>query len=596
MSQLDPFHLTVAEIQRLIIPGTPCLPELETARRDLETLRCAPQTQAMLAQSQTWMESLEQIPFPTFTSSCMFTRTGDRTSYETPYFGRRARLSAATLRLFLGQSDLKDIVQDYVWAICEETDWVLPAHETLPIDLFSAETAFLLAEVLDLLGETLEAPVRARVRATIEQRIFDPYLRYWRSHWWYQDHTNWNSVCNSSIAATFMLLETEPGRVARALELALAGLRFYMDTAFEKDGSSTEGVGYWQYGLINFIALSEMLRARTNGALDLLDSDHLRKIAAYPAKLLLSANRFAAFSDCEEPINFNPGIIARLMERTGESSLANLLTALVPPPVPAERDWRLTMWLRNMLWWNGQRPKVGPISDAYLPFSGVARLTAQTPQGLPVVLAIKAGHNDENHNHNDVGSFVLHVDGETFLTDPGRGLYTRQYFRSERYDNIFANSYGHSVPRMGGQLQPPGRQFRGEITSVETNAPVKRVDIEFAGAYAAPNLASARRQITLEQNGVTCLSDIFHFSATPVEIEEALVTWLDVQTSGSTAVICGERHALRLTVDTPAGVCLQVERLEEHSQANAKPQALKRLKFTLPVSAEAQARIRIEIV
>jgi len=236
-----------------------------------------------------------------------------------------------------------------------------------------------------------------------------------------------------------------------------------------------------------------MLRARTNGAIDLLDSEHVRKIAAYPAKMLLSASRFATFSDCDDVLNFNPGIIARLMGRTGENSLVNLLT----PPIPAERNWRLAMWLRNILWWDGQYHEISPLDDAHLPLGGVARLVVPTPGGAPVVLAIKAGHNAENHNQNDVGSFILHVDGETFLTDPGRGLYTRQYFGPERYQNIFANSYGHSVPRIGGQLQHGGREFCGELLNIELGGPVKRAEVELARAYTVPELASLRRQVTL---------------------------------------------------------------------------------------------------
>jgi hypothetical protein len=591
MSHLDPFSLTVAQIQRLIIPGTPCLPELEAARRDLEALRRASQTQTILEQSQSHLDGIEQIPQTAYTHYRFFIRDGDRTHYETPYFLKRTNLAAAALRLFLGQIELKDVVQDYVWNICEETNWVLPAHENVEIDLFAAETGFMLADMLNLLGDTLDAEVRSRVRIEIERRIFDRYLRFCRLYWWYQGPNNWNGVCNSSVAATFLLLEPEPGRVARALELALAGLRTFLDTAFEQDGSSTEGVAYWHYGLINFVSLSEMLRARTNGAIDLLDSDRIRKIAAYPAKMLLSASRFATFSDCDDALNFNPGIIARLMLRTGEQSLANLLT----PPVPAERNWRLTMMLRNILWWDGQYHEVGPIADAYQPLGGVARLVAQTPDGVPVAMAIKAGHNAENHNQNDVGSFILHVDGETFLTDPGRGLYTRQYFGPERYENIFANSYGHSVPRIGGQLQKVGRESCGEIVSVETGGPVKRVEIEFARAYPMANLVSARRQVTLDPNGVVELFDTFRFSEKPVEVEEALITWLEVETNGATAVIHGERRDLWLTIESPAGARFSVERLDEQCRANLKPQVLKRLVFTLSIAAEVQVYLRIKV-
>ena len=78
--------------------------------------------------------------------------------------------------------------------------------------------------------EKAEAKVGDRVRIEIERRIFNRYLRFCRLYWWYQGPNNWNGVCNSSVAATFLLLEPEPGRVARALELALDGLRVFLDT------------------------------------------------------------------------------------------------------------------------------------------------------------------------------------------------------------------------------------------------------------------------------------------------------------------------------------------------------------------------------
>jgi hypothetical protein len=253
------------------------------------------------------------------------------------------------------------------------------------------------------------------------------------------------------------------------------------------------------------------------------------------------------------------------------------------------------MILGNMLWWDGKYHEGRPIGDTYLPLGGVARLTTRTPQGSPVVLAIKAGHNDENHNQNDVGSFILHVDGESLLTDPGRGLYTRQYFGPERYENIFANSYGHSVPRIGGQKQKEGREFCGQITSVDMDEPVKRVELELARAYPVADLASARRQITL-QSGTVWLQDAFRFSKNPVEVEEVLITWFDVDTNGSTAVIHGRRHDLHLVIESPEGLSFSVEKLEEQSKINAKPGVLERISVTLPVASETQVRVRMEIV
>ncbi|MBV9229001.1 MAG: heparinase II/III family protein [Chloroflexi bacterium] len=571
-------------------------PELEAARDKIQLLETAPRTQRLLQQTQHFMEEIALIPQTSYTHYRVFRNTGERGQYQTPYFLKRKKLAAAVLRLFLGQTALKDVVQDYLWNICEESNWVVPAHEFLPIDLFAAETAFLLAETLHLLGEILDGEVRHRIRAEIDRRIFDPYLRFHRSHSWYQRASNWNGVCNSSVAATFVLLEPEPERVIHALEVALSGLQAFVDTAFTDDGSSTEGVSYWHYGLINFIALSELLYARSGGAINLLAGEKMKRIAAFPAKLQLSGSCFASFADCDESLRFHPGIITRLAERTGEQSLLNLLA----PVAELESDWRLSMMLRDILWWDGSQPDAPLLTDARQPIGGTARLVTHTEQGVPVVLSIKAGHNNEQHNHNDVGSFLLHIAGENLLTDPGRGLYSRDYFGAKRYDNIFANSYGHSVPRIDGMLQGTGQDFAGTLLESEGTAELdgyKRVAIEFARAYPCADLKSARRELLLatkgDAAGTAWLRDHFQFAGEAHEVEEAFVTWMECEIDGATARIHGQQHDVYLTIEQPQGVQFRLERLEEQSKANERDGILKRLSIVLPREMTIDVSIRM---
>ena len=63
----------------------------------------------------------------------------------------------------------------------------------------------------------------------------------------------------------------------------------------------------------------------------------------------------------------------------------------------------------------------------------VARVDPADPDAL--VLAAKGGNNQEMHNQNDVGNFIVHVNGESIIPDIGRGRYTKQYFGPERYDH-----------------------------------------------------------------------------------------------------------------------------------------------------------------
>ena len=349
-SPARPFNVTEAQLQRACTSQRAAFPELEAAHLQRDILLQAPQTQLVLAHTRQAMHESEHIPQTDYTSYRAFQRNGERGHYEAAYFLKRTRLAAASLRLFFGQTDLKERVEDYLWNICEETNWVLPAHENVIIDLFAAETGFVLAETLLLLGDTVDSEIRHRVRHEIEQRIFTPYLRFHASQWWYTTNHNWNGVCNSAVAATFLLLEPEPVRAVQALTIALHGLQVFIDSAFEADGSSSEGVSYWHYGLMNFVALSELLYARTQGEIHLLASPRLQQIAAYPAQVQLHGSQFASFSDCDESVEFNPGILIRLAERTHEPSLEQLLA----PPAQPDSDWRLTMMVRNILWWNGR--------------------------------------------------------------------------------------------------------------------------------------------------------------------------------------------------------------------------------------------------
>jgi hypothetical protein len=345
---------------------------------------------------------------------------------------------------------------------------------------------------------------------------------------------------------------------------------------------------------MNFVALSEFLYARSEGEVDLLASTRLQQIAAYPAKVQLYGSQFASFSDCDESVAFNSGILVRLAERTHEPSLEKLLAS----PAQPGSDWRLTMLLRNVLWWDGKQPSASPLDDAWLKIGDIVRLTTENAHHDAVVLAVKAGHNGENHNHNDVGSFILNAAGENLLVDPGRGLYSRAYFSTQRYENIFASSYGHSVPVINGIQQGTGRDFTGHIEQVNIEGPYKQVSLEFARAYPVPELLSAKRQLLLrregEEAGTVWLHDTFTFNNEISTVEEVFITWLECTIDGANALIHGQKYNLLLSIEQPQGVQFAMERLEKESLANEKPGVLKRLSIVLLPAKEMQVSVRMQ--
>lgn len=608
-------------------------------------VRQSPTTPVLLDAMRQEIADTGAIPVLTYSLYRTFEHIGTRGPYEDPYFFKRARLTRAVLEYVMGQEAQRDVIHDLAWSICEETTWLLPAHEeqgpdywelepawtrTGPpgahtmltrepdsIDLFAAETGAALAETLYLVGDQLAPEVRQRIRQEVERHIFKPYLAYARNHWWFKGALNWNGVCNGAIALAFLRLEKDPETLAEALVLALEGFEAYIATGFEADGGSIEGVGYWNYGLMYTITVAELLREITRGELDLLAQPRLRDIAAYPPGMALSApNHFINFGDSTETQTLSAGVINRLAERTGVDDLRALLVRVGGSAHVSEAGRtaqayahrfgynfysKLPIIFRYAAWWDCTQPVVSlEPRDFFLPDTGVIKFTGQTQTGKTVLLVTKSGHNDGHHSHTDVGTLIVNVAGESLIPDPGRGAYSKAYFRQGRYHNLFNNSYSHSVPRIGDQLQAPGpefgdtRQFYGTIVENGRRGTAKVAVIDFHTAYRLPDLRRARRTLELAaETGVITLTDDYEFAAGPLAVEEAFTTWSAVEAAGRHARITGEQAALDLVIIEPAGAVFAVESLEEACRANLLDGTLTRLSVTLP---EGTTRFVLQMV
>ena len=200
----------------------------------------------------------KEIPYPLLkaTQFMAFSRNGSRAAWEKPYFDRRRKLAAMTLAYCLtGEADYLDEIADGVWCICEETSWVISAHNgsdhpgTAPmserilpdfrnpyIDLFAAQTAMILTYVLQLTGKALDgiSPlIRRWAEESLERRILTPFETR-DDFWWMgfirKDLCNWTPwiVSNVMITATGAIRE-DRSRLCALLERACGMLDRYLD-------------------------------------------------------------------------------------------------------------------------------------------------------------------------------------------------------------------------------------------------------------------------------------------------------------------------------------------------------------------------------
>jgi len=584
----------------------------------LDQIRTSPGTPVMLAAIRRAVPKLGNYPHTTYSLYREFELTGYRGTYQSVYFSRRSQLTRAVLEMIMGDTSHRDLIHDLLWSICEETSWVLPAHEEQgpdfwdlhpsprqhlwgahtaltrepdSIDLFAAETGASLAETIYLLEDQLAPEVCQRVRQEVKRHIFKPYLAYGRQHWWFKGELNWNGVCNGAIGLAFMRLEKDPQTLAEALEMVLEGFEAYIAHGFEPDGGSIEGPGYWNYGLMYYVTLAELLRDRTAGEIDLLAIPRMKDIAQYPLLTALSKGVYVNFGDAKESLALEPGIVTRIADRTDTPALKGLLISPEKLEGAGISSAKLAIILRDAAWWDGSYPDFPTAAheDMFFPDCAIAKFTGSAANDQPVILVAKAGHNDGHHSHTDIGHFNLHVAGESLLCDPGQGLYSREYFREQRYENFFNNSLSHSVPRIGDHLQMPGPEFGGSkkyhgkiIEHAKTDGG-KFVAIDLHPAYDIPSMKLAHRRLTFTKaGGEVLLDDQFAFLGEALSIEEAFITWFPVQVSGNIAEIQGTRAVLKLEIIEPAGAQFSAEDMSKICRINQREGQLTRLAVELP--------------
>ena len=470
---------------------------------------------------------LPDLPWSKFR---LFRDTGDRATFEKPFFARRVRL-ANLLAAILGGRDtdgaLLAALEDAMWETCNEFTWSIPAHlwragprerrmrdERHMLDLFSTETGFYLAEALHFLGDRVDARVAARVRAEIRDRILDSYLGPYETPWWAGGNNNWGAVCAGSIGAAFLYEERDPARLRAALVPVLGTMESFIDS-FPEDGACEEGAGYWNYGFGYFALFADLLRDYTDGALDLFQAPGVRRIANFPQAVRLSGNRVASFSDGGRFWHHGGWLQALLRSRFPEIPESSGSIA------PAPRFTKPGHLLRDFVFCD-------PATAAAPPPDAVSYLPdAQwlVVRRAPFAFAAQFGNNGVSHNHNDVGSFLL-VDGDREgPMDLGRGIYTRQYFGPGRYsdDVLCCGSQGHSLPLVGGARQQPGREFRAAGVRLE-RAPGDS-ELVFSGdiapAYGLPALRSLRRTFRVRPaEGAVSVEDAFdHEGGLPPSVE-----------------------------------------------------------------------------
>lgn len=514
-----------------------------------------------------------------------FVRSGDRKQYEKLYFERRTALYTLVVNECLTNDGAgMETIVNLIWAICEETGWVVPAHnnqhslsrhpapialpdveEALPyVDLFAAETASVLSWTLYFLRERLEAVsplLPRRIEREIDRRVFTPFLQRSDMRWMGFSHdspvNNWNPWINSNILASALLIERDEERrkalLLRVAESADRFLRFYAP-----DGGCDEGPAYFGVAGASLLDILEMFFDATNGGVNLYGEPLIQNMARYIERVHIAGPYFTNFADASARVFPDAVLLLRAAEKMGLDDLADFSRralregfAELPYAVGYDVTFRRVKNLFAFRRADALRETRAsePLSHA---FDGIqVAIARERADGAGLFLAAKGGTNGESHNHNDIGNYIVYLDGEPAICDAGVETYRRQTFSEERYSIWTMQSRYHNTAILGGCDQLPGREYRARDFSFRDDGVNAVFRLDMAGAYGESARAKTyRRRIVMNRaEGKITVTDEFSMAEKGISVALPLLAANEpTVTPGEIRIPAGKR-ALRVRFD-----------------------------------------------
>ncbi|WP_333865656.1 heparinase II/III domain-containing protein [Sphingobacterium sp.] len=455
-----------------------------------------------------------------------YERSGNRTMMEKPMNENCTALTNLLLaELAEGQGRYVDQILNGSWQLTEMATWSLSAHlgafqstkRSLPqertqvVDLMAGDVGSLLSWIHYFFRDTfnkINPEISIRLKQQIQQRIIQPYLD--RNDMWWQAFelkegqlvNNWNPWCNFNVLTALLLVEDNP-------DIQLAGIYKTMSSVdrfinyVKTDGACEEGPSYWGHAAGKLYDYLKILSLATRGKINIFDKPIIRDMGEYIAQSYIGGDKWVVnFADASAKGGGDPLLIYRYGQDVNSSEMM-----------------QFARYMENL---GDKNANFKPSRDIFRAFEDLRcypqleNVTAALPQNdfkwypetqfiylkrEAFFFAAKGGFNNESHNHNDVGSFILYRDQQPLFIDAGVGTYTKKTFSDDRYSIWTMQSAYHNIPMVNGTDQSFGKEYKAE--NVVFLPAQNRFQLDIGKAYPkSANIEYWNRSYTLAQNGL----------------------------------------------------------------------------------------------
>ena len=432
-----------------------------------------------------------------------YTRDGENFPYLMSFFERRSVLGVLTLAECIeGEGRFLEQIINGIYCVCEETAWLTPfdlskTHEVLPdpmdrcTDLASSETGALLVWISYLLREQLDAISRRicqRIKKEVHDRVIVPYMEN-EDYWWMgfvkvNRVNNWNPWCNKNVLMYFLLLESDTEAHNAGILKIMRSLDAYL-SLYPPDGCCDEGPMYWGAAGGGLHTCLSLLSEASSGKIDIFSEKIVQDIGRYIYKVYIHNDYYVDFADGNAHVEIGTEVYKYGQDIDDSNMVA--LGAGAMSCKPGIFNWfSMYSYLLDIFTEREKKEvtlKVPYIRESWMWDTQV--MTAREREGSEkgFFIAAKGGHNSEAHNHNDIGNFIVYVDGKPLLIDLGTEEYTAKTFSKQRFELWYLQSQYHNCPTIAGILQKDGSEFKTADVKCLLNDSCAELTMDICGAY-----------------------------------------------------------------------------------------------------------------
>jgi hypothetical protein len=458
--------------------------------------------------------------------------------------------------------------------VCAFPDWN-PSHF-----LDTAEMSHAVGIGYDWLFDYLDPPTRDTIRTALIEKGLKPGLEvYEKDGWWAKSEHNWNQVCNGGmVIGALAIAESDPSYAERIVPAAVKSLPRALKS-YGPDGAWGEGPGYWSYATHYTAYGLAALETALGSTFDLLEVEGLSKAGLFPIYTTGPTGLYLNFADVGERSARRPMACMFWLART----FHNPLYAFSEHEQIAARPASAA----HLVWYTAKpRPSAARRQlDSY--FRGhVEVVTMRSAWDDPDALfaGIKAGYNQVNHGHLDLGNFELDALGVRWARDLGAENYNLPGYwegrrGGRRWSYYRLGSTSHNVVTLGGQHQDP--LAKSSIVKAEINGPQPAVVIELSSAYSDFAGSARRGMAMIEGRRAVLVQDEFEIK-TPCELAWGMTTDAEIEVREPTVAVLklgGRELTVRLL--SPQNGAFTVESAEQEPPQR-KNEGVKRLMMKLP--------------